>query len=990
MEGKSLLNLTTNILLKLMASQFNLRPSLRDYLKSIDGWMNFSVGFQTDTRNVEQAIIFNEGKVKVVNKIPENVDVKLIFTNDQALKEMLRTTPNEVLNLILKNKMILEGNFAYLQLFNFLLSLLIGKKHQKMLDKASQKDKLERQAKYSVNNTEISKRLKDRNKYRLKGTKEDKGVKYLDDPYLSEYAITDFPRLKEFVDIHFNIKPAVCIERPRLLTEWFRENGFEYDINKQPWLPVLRQAKAFRYLMENKQPIIRENDLIAGTTTSKEIGVLLYPDAQGTMFWGELGSVDKRILNPYTISDEEIKILHHQVFPFWVKRNFRELARDTFDYPLCQKIDERFVAYFVWKSVGISHTIPDLPRILNKGAEGIINDINEKLQLDTSLDEERRSTLEAMKITLEGVIVYANNLSREASRLAAIELNPNRKAELIKVADICKKVPSKACETLDEAVNCIWIVWVAIHMENSNTGFSLGRLDQWMQPYFEKDMEKFSTKEEKQAYIKHAIELVGCFIMRCTDHLPLVPDIGNYLFGGSSSDQAITLGGVTPEGEDAVNDMTYIFLKLTEMLAVKDPNFNARFNLEHNSDTYLKRLCEVNYITTATPSMHGDEAVFKSLKKHGYPIQDIRDWSAVGCVEPTISGKHFGHTGSILMNMVAALEMALNDGCHPLMNWDFGPKTGKINDFNRFEDFFKAFEVQISFLIDNAVELNAKYAKIHSEYRPTPLLSALMGGCIDKAKDVTKGGALYNTSGSSNIGLADVTDSLLVIKKLVFDENKISLTQLKKSIDNNFEDDSVICSMVMNKVPKFGSGNTEAVEMANRVSKVIHDCYSKHINPRGGRYTTGFWSMSQHVAYGTLSGALPSGKLAEKAFTPGLTPHPVASKNYLDNITDVAQLNPEYMDNNIAFNVKLVPSVYDNHEKIIDLMYSYVKTYFSIGGMQIQFNVVDSNTLRDAMAHPENYKNLLVRISGYNAYFVTLNKEMQIELIERAEYGMRA
>ncbi|MCK7505318.1 MAG: pyruvate formate lyase family protein [Desulfobacterales bacterium] len=303
-----------------------------------------------------------------------------------------------------------------------------------------------------------------------------------------------------------------------------------------------------------------------------------------------------------------------------------------------------------------------------------------------------------------------------------------------------------------------------------------------MQPYFAKDMEKIRTETERRAYIAHAIELVACFFMRGTDHLPLVPDIGNYLFGGSSSDQAITLGGVTPDGKDGVNDMTYIILKVTEMLSIRDPNVNARFSLEKNSDTYLKRLCEVNYITVATPSMHSDENIAASLAPHGYAIEDVRDWAATGCVEPTLCGRHMGHTGSILMNMVAALEMALNNGRHPSMDWDLGPSTGSIEKggFTTFEEFFSAYTAQQKFLIDQAVELNNLLAEAHTVLRPTPLLSTLIDGSIEKGTDVTKGGARYNTSGSSNIGLADVTDSLMAIKKLVFDDKIISFTELKR------------------------------------------------------------------------------------------------------------------------------------------------------------------------------------------------------------------
>jgi len=531
---------------------------------------------------------------------------------------------------------------------------------------------------------------------------------------------------------------------------------------------------------------------------------------------------------------------------------------------------------------------------------------------------------------------------------------------------------------------------VGLHMENTNAGLSIGRMDQWLQPFFEADIKRLSDPEEKREYVKRAIELVGCFYMRCTDHLPLIPDIGNYLFGGSSSDQAITLGGVTPDGKDAVNDMTYIFLKVTEILGIRDPNINARFNPEKNSDTYLKRLCEVNLITAATPSMHNDLAVMKSLEEFGYPAENLRDWSATGCVEPTLSGKHMGHTNCMMMNMVAALEMAMNNGRHPLMRWDVGPKTGSVEagDFPDFACFFGAFKAQFKFLIDNSVEYNKMLGEAHSVLRPTPLMSSLMDDCISKGKDATKGGAKHNSSGAACIGLADITDSLMVIKKLVYDEKKVTFADLKRAIDTNFENDAALLATVTHRVPLFGSGSLEAVDMANRVAAFAHDTYGAHRNFRGGPYTAGFWSMSNHVAFGNLTGALPSGRLAGKAFTPGLTPEPNASVNLLDNMRDVASLDARNLNNNIAFNVKVVPRASESHEEVVDHMFSYVKTYFDLGGMQMQMNVVTTDMLRDAMAHPEDYRNLLVRISGYNAYFVTLNRDMQLELIERAEYGI--
>lgn len=980
-----LANVLTGLFLRFFALNFNLRPSLNRYLKCDDGWINFTFVVCTENRSVNRAVEFKNGRVRILKNVPPQPDAKLIFANKAALKEAVTQPPNKLMLTLMENRMITWGNLGYIQLINFYLSLLLKPLQISKLKKEKNAEKRDYDScaasMKSINNRKL---------YQLSAKKADPGVEFLSDPYLPEYSLDDFPRLKKFLDIHLKTRAEICHERPLLLTRWYRKNGFETDKNGKPWMPELRQAYAFKYLMENKKPIIRENDLVAGTTTTKEIGVVLYPDAHGTMIWGELLTVPHRPLNPYDISPVTIEVLHNTVFPFWLHRNFREWVRKNKGYPTCQKLDERFAAYFMWKTVALSHTILDYPAILSKGTRGIMEDIDAEAARTPETGSEKLATLKAMRIALEGINAYAKNLSSEAGRLADMERDPGRRAELLRLAEICARVPENPCTTLDEAINAVWIVWVGVHMENTNAGFSLGRLDQWLWPYFKADMEKISDAGERQAYIKHAIELVGCFYMRCTDHLPLVPDIGNYLFGGSSSDQAITLGGVTPDGRDAVNDMTYIFLKVTEMLSIRDPNVNARYNREKNSDTYLRRLCEVNLNTTATPSIHNDLAVMESLREFNYPDEHLRDWSATGCVEPTLSGRHIGHTNCMMFNMVAALEMALNNGKHPLMRWAVGPATGDADagDFDDFESFFAAFEKQLRFLADQSCQYNNMLGEAHQAIRPTPYISALIQGPVKSGRDVTKGGALYNSSGTACIGLADITDSLMVIKKLVFDEKKVSFKKIIDAIRSNFQNDPALLAMIKTKVPLFGSGAPEPLAIANRVTKLAHDMFYEHKNYRGGRYTAGFWSMSNHVAFGTLTGALPSGRLAGKPFTPGLTPEPHASANILDNLRDVAKLDPHSMNNNIAFNVKVVPGGGEPHGKTVENIYSYAKAYTDLGGMQMQLNVVSSETLRDAMEHPENYQNLLVRISGYNAYFVTLNRDMQMELIERAEFGI--
>jgi len=979
-------------LLQAMALSFRLRPGLRRLLRGADGWIDFSVGFRTEQGDVDAGITFEGGRARAHWSAPPCTDCVMVFRDADRVARMLRVTPNEILNMMLRSELRTEGDLSYLSLFNHLLATLLGESQRRREAKRRAAVELPVEPLPAAEAAAVRADLKRRSGAREAGEAADPGVKYLADPHLAHLSLEDFPRLARFLDIHFQRRPEISAERARLVTEWHRENGLDTDRTGAPWDPRLRQAEVFRHLMERRRPIIREGDLLAGTTTDKEIGVVLYPDAHGALIWGELSSLPERELNPYDVADADAELLHHEVFPYWSGRTFRELVRREQGAPLCQQLDERFAVYFIWKTVGISHTIPDFPSVLSRGTRGMAAEVQAALDRDDDpLDDEGRSTCQAMLITLQGVEAYAANLSRQAATEAAAEADPRRRAELERLSEICARVPCLPARSLDEAVNAVWMVWVAMHMENTNTGLSLGRLDQWLQPYFEADMAAAKTDEEREALARRAVELCGCLFMRCTDHLPLVPDIGNYLFGGSSSDQAITLGGVSPEGEDAVNDMTYVLLKVTELLGIRDPNVNARFHPKKNSEAYLRRLCEVNYITAATPSLHNDEAVFESLAGRGYPDEAVRDWSATGCVEPTLSGQHMGHTGGTMFNMVAAVEMALNNGRHPLMRWEVGPETGDIEGGalgQDFEAFFDAFAAQLDFLAEQSTAYNNLLGEAHARLRPTPLLSAFTRGCLERGRDVTAGGARYNSSGVACIGLADVTDSLMAVKTLVYDQERVTLEQLRQAVADDFEGHDLLRALVRNKVPLFGSGDADALDMANRVARLAHDLFDRRENTRGGPYRAGFWSMSNHVAFGTLTGALPSGRRAGKAFTPGLTPQPGASPSLLDNLRDVAGLDPRSMPNNIAFNVKVVPRAGEPHRRTVETMAAYARAYFDLGGMQMQLNVVTSEMLRDAVANPEHYRNLLVRISGYNAYFVTLNRDMQVELIERSEYGL--
>ena len=412
----------------------------------------------------------------------------------------------------------------------------------------------------------------------------------------------------------------------------------------------------------------------------------------------------------------------------------------------------------------------------------------------------------------------------------------------------------------------------------------------------------------------------------------------------------------------------------------------ARYAPGKSSDAYLRRICEVNALTHATPSLHNDDAVVPALLSQGFAIEDARDWTATGCVEPTSCGRHFGHTNCMMLNLVAPLEMALNDGRHPVLACQVGPHTGAADTLTSFDAFRQAYETQLGWLIDRSVEANNTLGCAHQVLKPSPLFSALFDGPMEKGRDVTEGGAVYNTSGTAMIGLTDVVDSLAAVKTLVFERQKLTLAELVVALDADFEGHESLALRLQRTVPKFGQGDALTGELAHEVQDFVQKRFLAQEHYRGGRYLPGYWSMSNHVAFGLLSGALPSGRRRGKPFTPGLTPSAAAQAALTSQVRAVAELDATRMPNNIAFNVKVVPAAGDSHAEIVDRMSAYAAAYFELGGMQMQFNVTSTETLREAMNDPDGHRDLLVRISGYNAYFVELNNDIQQELIERMEH----
>ena len=964
--------------LNLLAMIFDTRRKMRREIYNEKTGFIFNAKYQFTTKDdaFNVHVIFEDGKMTVADGKIDDPNITIYYKDKETLANLYNKSAEESLDSLLTNDMGYVGNMSYLTKFSYLTSLVMG---AKIKDYKGPENRLV----YPIEDIDHRKLVNESLNRKIDN------VQVLEDPYLADYSLKDFPRLQYLKNRRFALKPAICVERAKLVTEYHKENGFELDKSGNPFDPELRQAGAVNYLMSNKKPIIHDKHLIAGSTTSKEVGIPMYPELIATAIWPELKTIGERELNPNDISDKDADILSLEVFPYWMTRNVREFCRTKNNNPKSQALEEGWVFYFMMKTNAISHTVPGFPMVINEGLESVKSKA-QKLEQETE-ELEKKNFYKAIQTAIEGVLIYSKHLSEEALKLAN-SLDPNdpeqikRIEELKEISRICTKVPAKPADTLYEAVQSIWTSFVCLHSENANSALSIGRLDQMLQPFFIKDIAEAKNETEKQNIVKHAIELVGSLFLRINDHDPLMPNVGWKLFGGSSSDDTVTVGGVDKEGNNAVNDMSFVILKANEMLGFQDPNMNARYYSGINSKEYLRRLTEVNINMGASPSIHNDKTMIEALVHEGFSLEDARDWAVTGCVEPTIAGKHYGHTNCMLLNLVAPLEMALNNGNIPLTGEKMGVETGDVrSEFPTFTDFLNAYKEQLKYLAEQSIEINNYLGEAHEYIHPTPLLSGFYEGPLEKGKDLIKGGAIYNTSGVALVALTDVIDSLLVIRDLVYNRKEFDFATLMEAIENDFEGYESILNKI-EQVPKFGSGEDGTVELAQDIIDYCYSIYNSADSYRGGKYLVGYWSISYHTGFGMLTGALPSGRKKGKALTPGLTPAPGTTDILLPSIQSVAALDYLKMANNASYNVKLVPHPGDTHEQTLDLFTSYVQSFFDLNGMQWQFNVISSDTLRDAMANPIDYRWLLVRVSGYNAYFTKLNKNMQLEIIERHEF----
>jgi len=777
----------------------------------------------------------------------------------------------------------------------------------------------------------------------------------------------------------------ICIERAKYITEYMKTKT-DADMEAQP---ILFRARAVANYLQQKKAIFPDMSMLAGSTGSKQKSAPVYPEFIGLSIWGELETITTRKKNPMRLTKADSETLNFDIYPYWIDKDI--LASTKARYKENKELKnsdalylfEKFIFFISGKAGCISHTVPSFERVLKEGMLKIISEVETKAT--TSTEKTTKEFYEAVSIVLRATLSYAERLANKASELAKIEQNPQRKKHLEDMAIICKNIPAKPAKTFHEAVNCVWLCLIAIHAENINMAISPGRLDQVLYPWFRADIDAGIISMEE------AINLVGTLWVKLGDNVNLVPQVSEELFGGAGTAPAVTIGGSISGADgqaiDGVNDLTYVMLRVTELLATREPNMNARFHYDINSKEYRNRVCQVIGTTQAVPAFHNDVANIRTLQNQGASLQDAQDYSIIGCVELACSGKSYEASSSILLNLSAPLEMALYNGKRYISgDTQFGPITGEVEDFKTFDAFLEAFEIQLKWLIKQAVELNENMAVIHQKMLPTPLLSALFIGPLETGKDLVFGGARYNSSGATHIAFADVVDSLNAIKHAVFVKKYCTFTELITAIRTDFEGHEALHSYLLNSCPKYGTDIESNGGLSISLIKTLYDTYQGYTNYRGGKYRPAYWTMTNHAGQGKISHALPNGRKARTPFASGITPVSTTLVDLPECLNSVARLKAEHIPGSVALNIKFTsmkePSEYDN-------LGNFIQAYFMQGGQQVQCNIMSHTMLLEAKKDPNKYANLLVRVSGYSAYFNDLNDTMKDELIQRAEYTIK-
>jgi pyruvate formate-lyase/glycerol dehydratase family glycyl radical enzyme len=779
-------------------------------------------------------------------------------------------------------------------------------------------------------------------------------------------------------------KYELCPERMRFFTEIYKK--FPNDAE------IIKRAKAVAYTLTNMTIFIREHELLVGNETSKNLGEKINLDLQryDNSFDKKTTykKLAKRPIQPFYVSDEEIdEIL--DMTSFWKGKS---LVGDIIANKLLQenllkgtsKLEALAPNIGVHIGTTEGHLSAGYENLLKLGYLGVIqkaNDFQSNLNLSDQEYQEKYDFYEAVKIYYQAAIDFASRFSDLAFQNAEIEQNKIRREELNLIGNMMKKFCRLPPESFYESVQFIWFTQNIANIIYQRSVLALGRLDQILWPYYQKDLERGIISKS------FALELIEELNLKLTWNITLLPTdftmVANAL---GQNTQTITISGVNIEGEDATNELSYLFLEAYQNLKVFTTDLSVRINKNTPSE-FFKAALRV-FKSTSGIAFYNDEVIVPALVKSGYSLEDARDYVLIGCVEPTGQGNAFSATGRMFMNLPGILELTLNNGYSNLTKGFDGLKTGEPSSFASYDQFFTAFKNQLSYNVNLCVKIAEIGDEAAMKYFQHPFTSAFIDRCLETGKDYVCGGAKYNFSSITGYGFATLVDSVYNIKKLVFEEKKLSLTDLVEILNSNFANNEELQQRLVHKSQKWGNDEDEIDQLAIELWNIFTQEVSKHKPLRGGRYSAGAYSMGIHVMEGFFTRATADGRKAMEPISNSLSPvNKVEKKGLTAILNSVAKLNYEYATNGIAVNIRMHPQNL-NSEEGIEKLYYLLKGYFEKGGMQIQPNVVSTETLRDAQQNPENYTDLIVKVGGYNATFVDLGTPIQNDIIDRLENNL--
>ncbi|MDU1456106.1 MAG: glycyl radical protein [Paeniclostridium sordellii] len=781
-----------------------------------------------------------------------------------------------------------------------------------------------------------------------------------------------FERTKKLRKQSLDTQPFITIERARLMTEGYKKYEGSVEI------PVLR-ALAFKHYMENRTLCINEGELIVGEKGDSPQSTPTYPElCCHTM--EDLDIMDRRDIISFKVSDDVKKIHEEEIIPFWKNRQIRAKIVNSMEKEWLDCYENGvFTEFMEQRAPG--HTVCG-GEIYKKGFKDFKQEIIDEIEkLDFVNDKDaydKKAQLEAMSIACDAIMIYGKRYAEYARELAQKETDENKKKDLLLIASNCDVVPANKPQTFHQAVQMYWFVHVGVTTElNIWDAFSPGRFDQHLNPFYENDI------NENRIDRDNAKEILECLWVKFNNQ-PAPPKVGVTLKeSGTYTDFAnINTGGITEDGKDGVNDVSYIILDVMDEMKLLQPSSNVQISKKTPSK-FLKRACEISRKGWGQPAFYNTEAIIQELLEAGKTIEDARCGGTSGCVETGCYGKEaYILTG--YLNLPKILEITLNNGLDPVSKKQLGIKTGDAREFKSYDELFNAFKSQLNHFVDIKVKGNNVIERIYSKHMPAPLMSVIVDDCIKNSKDYNAGGARYNTKYIQGVGIGTITDSLTSIKYNVFDKKKFNMEELLNALSDNFEGHEAIYNMVVNKTPKYGNDDDYADELMQDVFNSFYNEVTGRISPMGAQYRINMLPTTCHVYFGEVMGASANGRLSQKPLSEGISPEKGGDTNGPTAVIKSCSKMDHLKTGGTLLNQRFAPAVVQGEDGL-DNMANLVRAYFNMDGHHIQFNVFDKNVLLAAQKNPEEYKDLIVRVAGYSDHFNNLSRALQDEIIGRTE-----